>query len=147
MTSTSEISGNASSGILRSAQIPANTRKSVPVKTRKRFRAHQSIQRAITLHSSCCADGYLFARNGLSVFSDKDRDLPRSAAFKLGGTFVNARSFLRELYLRAHRSHTHFRHTGHEKRHADFCARDRCAVCIGHFYAKNVATFARRAGL
>src|SRR5215471_11300469 len=98
ITSTSEISGKASSGMRRKDQMPANTRKSVPVKTRKRFRAHQSINREIMLHSSSRADGDLLVGDGLSVFSYKDRDLPRSTAPQLAGAFVDAPIFFWEIH-------------------------------------------------
>src|SRR5579872_4571292 len=96
MTSTSEISGNASSGILRSAQIPTSTRKSVPVKTRKRFRAHQSIHRAIMLHPSRSAHAQLLAGDGLSIFLRQDCGLPRSSAFQHARSFVDAVAFVAE---------------------------------------------------
>src|SRR5689334_24818662 len=80
MTCTSEISGNASSGIRRKDQIPASTSSRVPVNTRKRFCAHQSIQREITLHSSRGVHAELFAGDDLAVLLRKNRDLPRSAA-------------------------------------------------------------------
>src|SRR6266581_7047386 len=83
MTWTSEMSGNASSGIRRSDQIPASTSSSVPVNTRKRFCAHQSIQREITLHSSRGVHAELFAGDDLPVLSRHDRDLPRSPAIQL----------------------------------------------------------------
>src|SRR5580704_10403800 len=144
MTSTSEISGKASSGMRRNTQMPASTRKSVPVKTKKRLRVHQSIHRAITLHPSCCADRHLLAGDGLPVFPRKDRHLPRSAALKLAGTFVDARSLLGECYLRPHRGHSHFWHPSHEKCHANFCPGDWCTLCIRDFHAKDVAALVRR---
>src|SRR6267378_3131580 len=88
MTCTSEISGSASSGIRRSDQIPASTRSSVPVKTRKRFFAHQSIQRAITLHSSRGVDAQLFAGDGLPVLLCDNGDLPGAATVELGRSFI-----------------------------------------------------------
>src|SRR6266403_4566660 len=94
MTSTSEISGSASRGILRKDQIPASTNKSVPVKTRNRFRAHQSIQRAITLHSSRRVHAQLLARERLSVFLRQDCGLPRSTASKIAGTLVDTFAFV-----------------------------------------------------
>src|SRR5882724_6691437 len=96
MTCTSEISGNASSGIRRSDQIPASTRSSVPVKTRKRFFAHQSIHRAITLHSSRGVQAHLFAGDGLPVFLRDDGDLPRAAALELGRSFIKTIPFVGE---------------------------------------------------
>ncbi len=46
-TSTSEMSGNASMGICIIDQMPAAIARIVPVKTRKRFAAHQRRIRAI----------------------------------------------------------------------------------------------------
>src|SRR5260370_41545774 len=83
MTWTSEMSGSASKGILRNDQIPASTSSSVPVNTRKRFCAHQSIQREITLHSSRGVHAELFAGDDLPVLPRKNRDLPRSPAVQL----------------------------------------------------------------
>src|SRR5215471_12153617 len=116
MTWTSEMSGNASKGIRRSDQIPASTRRSVPVNTRKRFRTHQSIQRAITLHASRDVHAELFAGHSLPVLFRDDGHLPSSAAFQPARAFVHAVSFVRESHLRAHRGHAHRRHGGHEKR-------------------------------
>src|ERR1700674_1468204 len=83
ITSTSEMSGSASSGIWRKAQIPASTSSRVPVKTRKRFRPHQSIHRAITSHPPCGVHAHLLAGNDLTILFGKDRDLPSSATSKL----------------------------------------------------------------
>src|SRR6266446_4931996 len=96
MTCTSEISGSASSGMRRIDQIPASTRSNVPVKTRKRFFAHQSIQRAITLHSSRGVDAQLLAGDGLAVLFRDDGDLPRPAAVELGRSFIKTIPFVRE---------------------------------------------------
>src|ERR1700730_463568 len=139
MTSTSEISGNASSGILRNDQIPASTSKSVPVKTRNRFRAHQSIHRAITLHSSRRVHAQLLARNRLPIFLGYDRGLPRSTASKLAGTFVDPFSFLAESNRRPHCRHSHLWHRGHKERYRDFRARNRGATRVREFYAEDVA--------
>src|SRR5215831_11874272 len=83
ITSTSEISGSASSGICRMDQMPASTSKSVPVKTRNLFRAHQSIHREITSHSSRGVHRGLLAGDNLPVFLGDDGDLPGSAACEL----------------------------------------------------------------
>src|SRR6266481_9613438 len=88
MTCTSEMSGNASSGIRRKDQIPASTSSSVPVNTRKRFCAHQSIQREITLHSSRGVHAELFAGDDLPVFLRDDCDLPRSPAVQLARALI-----------------------------------------------------------
>src|SRR2546422_4935804 len=78
ITSTSEMSGNASSGMRRRAQIPASTSRSVPMKTRKRFRAHQSIHREITLHASFGVHRELFGAEHLPAATHDDADLPGS---------------------------------------------------------------------
>src|SRR2546425_2186877 len=96
MTWTSEMSGNASSGIRRKDQIPASTSSSVPVNTRKRFCAHQSIQREITLHSSRGVRAELFGGDNLAVLLRKNRDLPRSAAVKLPWTLIESVAFICE---------------------------------------------------
>src|SRR6266404_2916785 len=110
MTCTSEISGSASSGIRRSDQIPARTRSSVPVKTRKRFFAHQSIHRAITLHSSRGVDAQLLAGDGLAALFCDDRDLPRAATVELGWSFIETIPFVAQGNRSAHCCHTHRRH-------------------------------------
>src|SRR5229473_4456411 len=97
MTCTSEISGSASSGMRRSDQIPASTRSSVPVKTRKRFFAHQSIQRAITLHSSRGVDAQLLAGDGLPVLFRDDGDLPRVTSIELGCPFIASVAFVAQV--------------------------------------------------
>src|SRR6266446_2200968 len=47
ITCTSEMSGTASSGVFVMAQMPHTVRTTVPVNTRNRFEAHQSIVRSI----------------------------------------------------------------------------------------------------
>src|SRR5229473_5875726 len=120
ITSTSEMSGNASSGMCRRAQIPESTSRSVPMKTRKRFRAHQSIHPEITLHPSRGVYTQLLARDELAILFCEDCDLPGSAAFKLSRTFIEAVALVAESHGRAHRCHAHCGHRRHEKRHADF---------------------------
>src|ERR1051326_299730 len=146
MTCTSEMSGNASSGICRSDQIPVDNSRNVPVKTRKRFFAQQSIQREITSHSSRSVDAELLAGDGLSIFLRKDSDLPRSATTKLAGTLIHTVAFVRKSHLRTHRSHTHCWHRRHGECHGNFRAGDRSAVCIGELYSKCVSTLVRRTG-
>src|SRR5215475_1102934 len=94
MTCTSEISGSASKGIFRRDQIPASTSSSVATKTRKRFPAHQSIQRAITLHPSRGVQAELLCRDRLPVLLCEDGHLPRSTAIELGGALVDSVSFV-----------------------------------------------------
>src|SRR5579864_261703 len=101
-TWTSEISGSASSGMRRSAQIPARTSASVPVKTRKRLRVHQSIQRVITLRPPFRRHVQLLPGEGLAVTLRDDRHLPRSTRFKLAPSLVNAPAAIAEREVRAH---------------------------------------------
>src|SRR5882762_996981 len=103
MTCTSEISGSASSGMRRNDQIPASTRSNVPVKTRKRFFAHQSIHRAITLHSSRGVQAHLFAGESLAVLFRDDGNLPSAAAVELARSFIEAISFVAQADRSAHR--------------------------------------------
>src|SRR5438552_17230131 len=98
MTCTSEISGNASRGMRRRDAIPASTSSSVPVKTRKRFFAHQSIQRAITLHSSRGVEAELFCDHALPVLFRDDGDLPSAAAIEFPGAFVDSIPFVGKRY-------------------------------------------------
>src|SRR5467141_5270954 len=107
ITCTSEISGRASSGMRRRDQIPARTSSNVPVNTRKRFRAHQSIQLAITLHASRGVHAELFAGDDLPVLLCHDGDLPRSAAPELARSLIESVTFFGERYLRSHRGHAH----------------------------------------
>src|ERR1700693_225023 len=88
ITSTSEMSGNASSGMWRRAQIPESTSRTVPMKTRKRFCAHQSIHREITLHTSRGIHAELLGCDELPILSCENCDLPGSAAIKLSRPFI-----------------------------------------------------------
>src|SRR6267142_2324820 len=146
MTWTSEISGKASRGIRRNDQIPASTSSSVPVKTRKRFCAHQSIQREITLHSSRGVHAELFAGDDLAVLLCKNRDLPRSSAVEVPWPLIESIFLFSERNLRAHRGHAHCRHGRHGKGDGNFRARDRWAARIGELHTEGVAAFARRIG-
>src|ERR1700682_4229128 len=118
------MSGNASSGMRRKDQIPAKTSSRVPINTRKRFCAHQSIQREITLHSFRGVHAELFACDDLPVFLGDERDLPRSPAAQLTRSFIEPISFVSERNLRAHGGHAHRRHGGHGKGDGDFRTRD-----------------------
>src|SRR5438046_9190908 len=115
MTCTSEISGRASTGIWRRDQIPVSTSKKVPVKTRNRLRAHQSIQRAIMLHPPFGIHVQLLAAEHLPVFLVHDRHLPAAPALKLCRTLVRASSLVVEVGEHAHRAHAHRRHGRHEE--------------------------------
>src|SRR5580693_5701572 len=125
------MSGKASRGIRRRDQIPASTSSSVPVNTRKRFCAHQSIQREITLHSSRGVHGELFAGDDLAVLLRKNRDLPRSAAVKLPWTLIESAAFFCERNLRTHRGHAHRWHSRHGKGDRNLRTRNRCTGRIG----------------
>src|ERR1700676_982086 len=140
ITSTSEMSGNASSGMWRRAQIPESTSRTVPVKTRKRFCAHQSIHREITLHTSRGVHAQLLGHDELAILFCEDCDLPGSAAFKLSRTFIETSALVAESDGYAHRCHAHCGHRRHEKRDVDFCSRDRRSARICEFHAEYVAT-------
>src|ERR1700674_5843973 len=140
MTSTSEIWGNASSAILLSAQIPPSTRKSAPVKTRKRFRAHQSIHRAIMLHPSCSVHVQLLTGDGLSIVLRQDCGLPRSSASQHTCSFIDALAFVAESDGSAHCRHSHCRHGGHGECHRDFRPGDWRAIRIRESYTEDIAS-------
>src|SRR2546427_1202286 len=144
MTCTSEISGNASSGMRRSDQIPASTRSSVPVKPRNRFRAHQSIDRAITLHPSRGVDAQLLAGDGLAVLLSDDGDLPSAAAVELARCFIKSIPFVAQGDRSTHCSHAHRRHGGHEECDGDFPTGNRSATCFTKLHSNGVAAFAWR---
>src|ERR1700730_4875366 len=144
ITSTSEMSGRASSGIWRKAQIPASTSSRVPVKTRKRFRAHQSIHRAITSHPSCGIHAQLLTGDGLTVLFCEDCDLPGSAASQLARPLIESVALVVERDRRPHSRHAHCRHCRHEERHADFCPGNRRTVRIGEFHPKEIAALVWR---
>src|SRR5438477_10925598 len=128
ITWTSEMSGRASRGTRCKDHMPAKTSRKVPVKTRKRLRAHQSIQRAIMLHSPFRAHRQLLAHKGLPVLLRDDSDLPGTTAFELALTFIVAGTFVAQLADSAHRGHPHGRHSRHEKRERDFSTSDRRTV-------------------
>src|SRR5713101_9650121 len=146
MTWTSEISGNASSGIRRKDQIPASTSSNVPVNTRKRFCAHQSIQREITLHSSRGVHAELFAGDDLAVLLCKNHDLPRSAAVEFPWTLIESIALFGEWDLRSHRGHAHCWHRGHGKGDRNFSTRDRCTGCIGEPHTERVGALTGSVG-
>src|ERR1700730_2630506 len=131
--------GSASKGILRNDQIPASTSSSVPVNTRKRICAHQTIQREITLHSSRGIHAELFAGDDLPVLLGKNRDLPRSPAVEFPRTLIESVAFFGESNLRSHCGHGHRRHGRHGEGDGDFRTRDWCSARIGELYAEGVA--------
>src|SRR5437879_8870014 len=124
ITSTSEMSGNASSGMRRRAQIPASTSRSVPMKTRKRFRAHQSIHREITLHPSFGVHRELFGAEHLPAATHDDADVPGSPGLEDTIPLVNAFALVIQGAAHAHGRHAHLGHGWHEERNGHFCTRD-----------------------
>src|SRR5260370_14077705 len=108
------MSGNASSGICRKAQMPVSTRRSVPMKTRKRFRAHQSIHREITSHPSRGVHAQLLGCDELAVLFCKDCGLPGSSALKLSRTFIDAVALVAESDGWTHPPPVPLRHHPHE---------------------------------
>src|SRR5438445_12669578 len=110
ITSTSEMSGNASSGIWRRDKIPVSTSRTVPMKTRKRFCAHQSIHREITLHASRGIHAQFLARDELAILFCEDGDLPCSAALKLSLTFIETVALVAEAVGCTHRCHARRAH-------------------------------------
>src|SRR5215468_11174665 len=147
MTCTSEISGSASKGMFRNDQIPVSTSRSVATKTRKRFWAHQSIQRAIMLHPSGGVQAELFRSDRLAVLFRDDGDLPGASALELGGTLVDSVPFVGKSDRGAHRGHAHCGHSGHEEGDRHFRARDGGAIRAGKFHANEVAASPRRNGI
>src|SRR5690348_156361 len=107
ITCTSEMSGSASSSIRCIDQIPANPSRSVPLNTRKRLRAHQSIQREITLHSPFGVHAQLPVGESLAVLQRHDGHLPGSTAFQLRLPFVNTVTLVAEFADHAHGAHAH----------------------------------------
>src|ERR1700687_2165910 len=144
ITSTSEMSGNASRGMGRSAQIPESTSKIVPMKTRKRFRAHQSIHWAITLHASRGVHAELLSCDKLAILFGEDCDLPGSTAIKLSRTFIKAVALVAKSERDAHCCHAHCGHRRHEKRNGNVCPSNGCSICICELHAKYVATLMGR---
>src|SRR5205807_9946295 len=99
------MSGNASRGMGRRAQIPESTSRIVPMKTRNRFCAHQSIHREITLHTSRGVHAQLFGSDELAILFCENCDLPGSAAIKLSRTFIEPVALVAESDRCTHRCH------------------------------------------
>src|SRR6266478_4209791 len=115
----------------------------VPMKTRKRFRAHQSIHREITLHASRSVHAQLLGCDELAILFCEDCDLPGSAALKLPRTLIEAVALVAESDGCTHRCHAHCRHRRHEKRHADFRTGDGRSTRIYELRAEDVASSSR----
>src|SRR5258708_155155 len=97
--------------------MPASTSMSVPVKTRKRLRAHHSIHAASMLHPSRRVHAELLRGNRLAVLRCSDGDLPGSAARELAWTFIEAVALVRTFHVGAHRRHSHRGHCQHKEVH------------------------------
>src|ERR1700704_6286188 len=84
MTWTSEISGTASSGVFVIAQMPHTVTITVPVNTRNRLDAHQSMIRSIMRNAprrstplrSLGGESELLLPDLFSLFLDADGDVP-----------------------------------------------------------------------
>src|SRR5260370_41956041 len=109
------MSGNASRGIWRRAQIPVSTSRTVPMKTRKRFCAHQSIHREMTLHASRSVHAQLLGRDELPILFCQYCDLPCSAATKLSRTLIETVALVAEEDACTQRCHANRQHRPHEK--------------------------------
>ena len=103
------------------------------MKTRKRFRAHQSIHREITLHPSRGVYAQLLADDELPVLFCEDGDLPGAPIFKLSRTVIEPVALVAESDGYTHRGHTHRRHRSHKKGHGDFRAGDGGSTRIREF--------------
>src|SRR5579859_2700720 len=124
--------------------MPASTSSAVPMKTRKRFCAHQSIHREITLHASRGVHAKLLGRDELAILFCKDGHLPGAAAVKLSRTFIESIALVAESEGCTHRCHAHSGHRRHEKCHADFRPGNGRSTRICEFHAEHVASFPRR---
>src|SRR5260370_11511798 len=112
MTCTSEMSGNASSGIRCSDQIPASNRNRTPANTRNRFRAHHSMRREIiALHPSRCSDVHTLGQQELAALLRADCDLPCTARAEIQLSRVGSISLIVQLGRSIHLCHAHFRHS------------------------------------
>src|SRR6266436_4614005 len=141
ITWTSEMSGSASSGMWPMAQIPAITNSNTPVKTRNRLRAHHSMTRLITLHSSRRIECEVFAHDYLSVLSARDRHLPRAARSQIAAAFIEAASLVTRMDRRFHGSHSHLLHSWHEECDGHLRASNRLSVARSELDANRIAAF------
>src|SRR5712671_57881 len=135
------MSGSASSGMCPTAQIPAITNSNTPVKTRKRLRAHHSMIRLITLHSSRRIEREVLAHDYLSVSSGRDCYLPRTTRSQATPTFIKAAALVTRIDHRFHCGHSHPLHGRHEECHGDLHARNRLAVAGSELHTNGVVPF------
>src|SRR5207302_5517724 len=117
--------------------------RSVPMKTRKRFRAHQSIHREITLHPSFGVHRELFGAEHLPAATHDDADLPGSPGLEDTIPLVNAFALVIQGAAHAHGRHAHLGHGWHEERNGHFCTRDGRPVRVRQFHTECVVSFSR----
>src|SRR5882762_8931106 len=122
MTCTSEISGRASSGMWPIDQMPAITNSKTPVNTRNRLRAHHSMVRLITLHSSRRIECEVLAHDDLSVLSGRDGHLPRATGAQVTVAFIQTATFVTRMDNGFHGGHSHVCHGGHKECNRDLSA-------------------------
>src|SRR5258706_2893884 len=108
------MSGRASSGMWPIDQMPAITSSNTPVNTRNRLRAHHSMVRLITLHSSRRIEREVLAHDDLSVLGGRDGHLPRATRAQISAAFVEAATPLRPVHHGFHCGHPHVLHRRHE---------------------------------
>src|SRR5437762_3127404 len=99
ITCTSEISGTASSGVRVIAQMPHTVTITVPVNTRNRLPAHQSMIRSImTIAPSLDAPGLLRGQRQflladfLAALFHAHGDVPLAGHHHVAGTHIHARA-------------------------------------------------------
>src|SRR5438874_7601964 len=91
MTWTSEMSGTASSGVFVIAQMPQTVRTTVPVNTRNRFDAHQSMIVSIMTIAPVvrvrllCSQCDLFLADFLAALLDADGHVPLASHHHVAG--------------------------------------------------------------
>src|SRR5437879_460487 len=107
MTWTSEISGTASSGVCLIAQMPQTMRITVPVNTKNRFDAHQSMMRSIMIRSPSPRPSFRGQRQFLladlfAALLDAHGDGPLAGHRDLTGAGVGSPTGRRQFHLVAH---------------------------------------------
>src|SRR5712672_645646 len=123
MTWTSEMSGTASSGVFVIAQMPHRVTMTVPVNTRNRFDAHQSMIRSIMTKAlrstpSCSLlhrQRELFLADALPVLHDVDGDVPCAGHHHVALTGVRAVVHGFQLDGVLHLRHLHRGHCRHDE--------------------------------
>src|SRR5919202_6834643 len=113
ITCTSEMSGTASSGVFVIAQTPQTVRITVPVNTRNRLDAHQSMIRSIMTFApspdadpiSLRGDCDFLLTDFLAVLLDADRHVPFAGHHHVAGPCVLAATGRLQLHLVPHFSH------------------------------------------